>query len=68
MFSLQGLVLVAVIALMVVGPKKLPDLAKTLGKSLSEFKRATDGITDELKETLKEDNKQDNNGMKASLF
>ena len=68
MFSIQGLVIVAVIALIVVGPKKLPDLAKTLGKGFSEFKKATDGITDELKETLKEDNKQDDNGMKDSLL
>ena len=68
MFSIQGLIIVAVIALIVVGPKKLPDLAKTLGKGFSEFKKATDGITDELKETLKEDNKQDDNGMKDSLL
>jgi TatA/E family protein of Tat protein translocase len=53
LFSLQTLILVGVIALIVVGPKKLPDLAKTLGKGLSEFKKATEGITDELKEPCK---------------
>jgi TatA/E family protein of Tat protein translocase len=68
LFSLQTLILVGAIALIVVGPKKLPDLAKTLGKGFSEFKKATEGITDELKETLKEDKKQDDDGMKDSLL
>jgi len=67
-FSLQSLILLAAIALIVVGPKKLPDLAKTLGKGLSEFKKATDGITDELKDTLKEDDKKDDAGLKDSLL
>jgi TatA/E family protein of Tat protein translocase len=68
LFSLQTLILVGVIALIVVGPKKLPDLAKTLGKGYSEFKKATDGITDELKGTLKEDKKQEDDGLKDSLL
>ena len=68
LFSLQTLILVGAIALIVVGPKKLPDLAKTLGKGLSEFKKATEGITDELKEGLREDKKQDDDGLKDSLL
>ena len=68
LFSLQTLILVGAIALIVVGPKKLPDLAKTLGKGLSEFKKATEGITDELKEALQEDKKQDDDGLKDSLL
>jgi len=45
-----------------VGPKKLPDLAKTIGKGFNEFKKATDGITDDIKDTLKDDK---NRMMKA---
>jgi Tat protein translocase TatB subunit len=66
--GMQELILIAIIALIVVGPKKLPDLAKTLGKGFSEFKKATEGITDELKETMKEDKKQDDDGLKDSLL
>ena len=66
--GMQELIIIAIIALIVVGPKKLPDLAKTLGKGFSEFKKATEGITDELKETLKEDKKQDDDGLKDSLL
>jgi len=66
--GMQELIIIAVIALIIVGPKKLPDLAKTLGKGFSEFKKATEEITDDLKETMKEDKKQDDDGLKDSLL
>jgi len=53
--SVHDLIVIAIVALIVVGPKKLPDLARTLGKGLSEFKQATSGITDEFKDALKEE-------------
>lgn len=40
--------LIMAIALIIIGPKKLPDLAKALGKALGEFKKATA----ELKDTM----------------
>jgi sec-independent protein translocase protein TatB len=46
--GLPELVIILVVALLVVGPKKLPDLAKSLGKGLNEFRRATDEIKTEL--------------------
>ena len=64
----QELIIIAVIALLVVGPKKLPDLAKTLGKGFSEFKKATEGITDDLKQTMQHDEKPKDNGLKDSLL
>lgn len=45
------LVLIAVIALVVIGPKRLPDLARALGRGFAEFRRATD----ELKQTFEEE-------------
>lgn len=45
------LVVIFVIALLVFGPRKLPELGKSLGKSLAEFKRATN----ELKKTWEEE-------------
>jgi len=46
----QELMLILVVAVVVVGPKKLPDLAKSLGKGLQEFKKATDGVKSTLTE------------------
>jgi TatA/E family protein of Tat protein translocase len=39
---MQELLVILVIALIVVGPKKLPDIAKSLGRGLAEFKRTAD--------------------------
>ena len=53
--GLPELIVIAIVALLVVGPKRLPDLAKSLGQGLSEFRRAADGLTTSVKETLKEE-------------
>ena len=41
MFSIAHLVIIFVVALVVFGPEKLPDLARNLGKVMGEFRRAT---------------------------
>ncbi len=46
--GMPELIIILVIALIVIGPSKLPDLAKALGKGMAEFKKATQ----ELKESL----------------
>ena len=45
------LVVIGVVALIVFGPRKLPELGRSLGKSLQEFRRASN----ELKHTLEEE-------------
>jgi Tat protein translocase TatB subunit len=40
--GMQELLIILVIALIVVGPKKLPELAKSLGRGFAEFKRTAD--------------------------
>ncbi len=45
------LVVIFVIALIIFGPRKLPEIGKSLGKSLAEFKKASN----ELKNTLEEE-------------
>jgi Tat protein translocase TatB subunit len=52
------LLLILALALIVLGPKRLPDLARALGRGLSEFKRATE----ELKQTFEEESR--NNTIK----
>jgi TatA/E family protein of Tat protein translocase len=48
------LILIFVVALLVFGPKKLPEIGKSLGKGLAEFKRASD----ELKKTIEQEIEQ----------
>jgi TatA/E family protein of Tat protein translocase len=49
--GMPELLLILAVALIVIGPKKLPDLAKSLGRTLREFKKATN----EFKETIQID-------------
>jgi len=46
--GLPELIIIMVIALIVIGPSKLPDLAKALGKGMAEFRKATQEIKDSL--------------------
>jgi TatA/E family protein of Tat protein translocase len=45
------LILILIIALLIFGPKKLPEIGKSLGKAISELKRASN----ELKETIEDE-------------
>jgi len=49
--GMPEMLLIMAIALIVIGPKKLPDLAKSLGRAFAEFRRATS----ELKESFEID-------------
>ena len=49
--GMPELVVIFVVALIIFGPRKLPELGRSLGKSLAEFKRASN----ELKSTLEEE-------------
>jgi Tat protein translocase TatB subunit len=46
--GLPELIIIMVIALIVIGPSKLPDLAKALGKGMAEFRKATQEIKNSL--------------------
>ena len=49
--GMPEMVIIAVVALIIFGPRKLPELGKSLGKSIAEFKRASN----ELKNTLEDE-------------
>ena len=49
--GLPEMIIILIVALLVVGPSKLPELAKTLGKAFTEFRR----MADEVKETFDEE-------------
>ncbi|MER1999825.1 MAG: twin-arginine translocase TatA/TatE family subunit [Lysinibacillus sp.] len=42
-----SLIAIGVVALLVFGPKKLPELGKAMGSTLREFRSATKGLTDD---------------------
>jgi sec-independent protein translocase protein TatA len=46
------LMLILVVALIVVGPNKLPEVAKSIGKGINEFKKVTNGYKREFQEAM----------------
>ncbi|OAS82806.1 MULTISPECIES: twin-arginine translocase TatA/TatE family subunit [Metabacillus] len=51
--GIPGLILVLVIALIIFGPSKLPEIGRAFGRTLTEFKSATKGLVSEDKEEKK---------------
>ena len=57
MFGLGApeIIIILVIALVVFGPKKLPDLGKSLGQGIREFRKSTSGLKEELESSFKDE-------------
>jgi Tat protein translocase TatB subunit len=62
--GMQELIIILVVALIFIGPKKLPDLAKALGKGVAQFKSAMDDV----KGTFDEGIKKEINQVKDSIL
>ncbi|WP_102346086.1 twin-arginine translocase TatA/TatE family subunit [Bacillus sp. Marseille-P3661] len=56
--GIPGLILVLVIALVIFGPKKLPEIGNAFGKTLLEFKRGTKELTQSFEEDRNHHSKQ----------
>lgn len=52
--GLPELIVILFIALIIFGPKKLPELGKNLGKGLKSFKKGIDEASEEFKESIKD--------------
>ncbi|RMD59266.1 MAG: twin-arginine translocase TatA/TatE family subunit [Nitrospirae bacterium] len=55
--GMQELIIIFVVALIVFGPKRLPELARELGKGIGELKRAVYGISNSIEEPKTNDKK-----------
>ena len=61
MFSnigVPGLILILVIALIIFGPKKLPEIGRAVGQTLSEFKKSAKELTSDAVEEIEEVKKE----------
>ena len=61
MFSnigVPGLILILVLALIIFGPKKLPEIGRAVGQTLSEFKKSARELTSDAVEEVEEVKKE----------
>ena len=56
MFNVGGpeVLIILVLALVVLGPSKLPEAARSVGKAVTEFRRMSSGFQNELRDAMKE--------------
>jgi len=50
--GLPELAIILVVALLIFGPKKIPEIANSLGRSINEFRRGSQEVTDTVKREL----------------
>ncbi len=55
--GIPGLILILVIALIIFGPKKLPEMGRAVGQTLREFKKSTRELTSDFDEDDKKPTK-----------
>src|SRR5882757_3126596 len=56
--GMPELIIIFVIALIIFGPRKLPELGRSLGKSIAEFKRASNELRSTLEEEIRLDERK----------
>lgn len=58
--GIPGLILILVLALIIFGPKKLPEVGRAFGETLREFKKSTRELTSDVADEPKEEKKTTN--------
>ena len=63
--GMPELIVIFTIALLIFGPRKLPELGRSLGRSLSEFKKASNELRSTLEEEIRVEEQQQREAAKA---
>jgi sec-independent protein translocase protein TatA len=58
--GMPELIIILVIALIIFGPRKLPELGKSLGRSINEFKKASTDLQNTLEQEIKIEEQKEN--------
>jgi sec-independent protein translocase protein TatA len=65
--GMPELIVIFVIALIIFGPRKLPELGRTLGKSIQEFKKASNELRSTIEEEIRLEEQRETSKPPASV-
>lgn len=65
--GMPELIIILVIALIIFGPRKLPELGKSLGKSINEFKKASTELQNTLEQEIKLEEQKEEKARAATV-
>ena len=65
--GMQELIIIFIIALLIFGPRKLPELGRSLGKSLGEFKRASNELRNTLEEEVRVEEQKERDAVQRPV-
>ena len=57
--GIPGLILILVLALIIFGPKKLPEIGRAFGQTLNEFKKSTRELTSDVSDEIEDEVKKE---------
>ena len=63
MLSASEMIIVGVLALILIGPKQLPEVARTVGRLISELKRTANGFTSDFKKEMNNEIAKNNSAV-----
>ena|SRR5207244_4213279 len=66
--GMPELIIILVIALIIFGPRKLPELGRSLGRSINEFKKASNELRSSLEEEIRVEEQRDRATATASAM
>ena len=66
--GMPELIIIMVIALIIFGPRKLPELGKSLGRSLNEFKRASTDLQNTLEQEIRLEEQKERQAKEPDTF
>ena len=64
--GIPEILVIFVIALVVFGPRRLPELGRSLGKAIAEFKRATNDLQNTLEQEIRADEQRSRQAIDSS--
>jgi sec-independent protein translocase protein TatA len=66
--GLPEMMIIMIVALLVFGPKKMPEIGRSIGKAMREFKKSTEDIKDRFEEQIRADDLREiQDGIKKDL-